>query len=68
VPVPAETGKVISITAKKGLNIRTGSSTSSKILGVYRFGTKVTVLEDCGLWYRIRYNNKDAYIYKQYTK
>ena len=50
------------------LRIREKASTSSKILGSYKKGTKVTIYGSSGDFYAIRYNGKVAYLAKQYIK
>ncbi|MCB2290716.1 5'-nucleotidase C-terminal domain-containing protein [Clostridium sp. CS001] len=58
----------VMITAKSGLNIRETASASSKKLGVFSQGTVVKVVGEVGSWYKINYNGKVGYIYKEYTK
>ncbi|WP_195970099.1 SH3 domain-containing protein [Clostridium thermobutyricum] len=50
-----------------GLNVRSEMSTSSQILGVLNYGYRVQIWEDCGDWYKINYNGRDAYVWKAYV-
>lgn len=74
-PVPVITKPVtpakkifVTITANSGLNVRQGASSSSKQLGVLKYGTTVQVVSEVGNWYKINYNGKVGFIYKAYTK
>ena len=53
-----------------GLNVRSGPSTSSSILGSISSGTTVTILESSGQWYKISVNlygnTVTAYVFAQY--
>ena len=51
------------VTSTSGLNIRQEPSVSSDKLGTLEYGTEITILEDCGDWYRI--NN--GYVFKDYV-
>lgn len=61
-----EGGDRYRVNAKGGLNVRSGPGTSNAKLGVLAYGTEVTVIGTSGNWYQIRYNGKDAYIYRSY--
>ncbi|MBU3143532.1 5'-nucleotidase C-terminal domain-containing protein [Clostridium sp. CF012] len=61
-------GKYVMTTAKSGLNFRVAGSASSKKLGVVKYGTVVQVTSETASWYKINYNGKVGYIYKDYTK
>jgi uncharacterized protein YgiM (DUF1202 family) len=53
------------------LNVRQKASTSSKILGKLKNGTRVEILGKTGNWYIIPYSsgtNGKAYVYKSYVK
>lgn len=54
------------VTAKSGLNIRSGPGTSYSKYGAYAYGTAVTVQEISGGWAKINYNGKAAYLYASY--
>lgn len=58
----------VMITAKSGLNVRETASASSNKLGALKYGTVVQVISENGNWYKINYNGKIGYIYKDYTK
>ncbi|MGH4123038.1 MAG: 5'-nucleotidase C-terminal domain-containing protein [Clostridium sp.] len=60
--------KYVMTTAKNGLNFRVAGSSSSKKLGVVKYGTVVQVTSETASWYKITYNGKVGYIYKAYTK
>ncbi|MBO9129976.1 C40 family peptidase [Bacillus sp. 165] len=48
------------------LRVRTGPSTSQPIIGMVTHGEKVQVLEETQGWYKISYNNQEAYVSKDY--
>lgn len=48
------------------LNVRSGAGTSYAKLGLLKKGTAVTVTGEGGGWYKIKYNNKTAYVSKVY--
>lgn len=53
------------------LNVRQKASTSAKILGTLKNGTRVEILGSTGNWYIIPYasgTNGKAYVYKSYVK
>lgn len=50
----------------KGLNVRSGPSTSYKVIDVYRLGQKVEVVSVDGKWAKIKYGNGYAYISNRY--
>lgn len=52
--------------AKQAVNVRSSASMSGKILGVLKFGQKVTVTGSKNGWYKITYNGKVGYVYKTY--
>ena len=61
-----ESGTVVNITSS--LNVRSGPSTSSSIIGHLSNGAKVTVTGTSGDFYAIKYNNKTGYVSKSYVK
>ncbi|WP_051515002.1 5'-nucleotidase C-terminal domain-containing protein [Fervidicella metallireducens] len=63
-----EMAKVVSITAKKGLNVRASYAKTARKIGALRYGTKVKVISQHGDWYEISYKGKKGYIFKLYTK
>jgi uncharacterized protein YgiM (DUF1202 family) len=50
--------------------LRADPSPSGKVLGQYRLGTKVMVLEKVksGEWAHVRVDNKEGYIFSKYLK
>lgn len=50
------------------LNFRENPSTNSDTLGVLNNGTKVNIISEQGDWYKIKYNNQEGYVSKQYVK
>ncbi|WP_028400692.1 SH3 domain-containing protein [Ectobacillus panaciterrae] len=49
------------------LRVRTGPNTSSTILGLVTQGQPLQVVGEVNGWYKIQYNNKDAYVSKDYV-
>ncbi|MEL7604397.1 MAG: SH3 domain-containing protein, partial [Bacillota bacterium] len=49
------------------LNVRSGASTSSSVLGVLSAGDIVQVLENNGEWLKIAYQSTTAYVYAAYV-
>ena len=70
--VPSEDGEKIvtqyKVTAKSGLNIRSGPGTNHGILGAFTFGTVVDVSGIADGWASIQYSGKDAYAYASYLE
>ena len=62
----AQSGTVVNVTSS--LNVRSGPSTSSSIIGHLSNGAKVTVTGTSGDFYAIKYNNKTGYVSKSYVK
>lgn len=56
------------VTSTNGLNVRTGNNTSYKILGVLKYQTTVTILEEKSGWGKISYNGKDGWICLNWIK
>ncbi|MER2123885.1 MAG: SH3 domain-containing protein [Exiguobacterium indicum] len=50
------------------LNVRSGASVKSKIVGTLNKGTKVTIKSSADGWYKIIHKGKAAYISSVYTK
>lgn len=48
------------------LNVRSGPSTSYRILGVYKYGQEVKVVSVNNNWAKIKYNNGYAYVSNKY--
>lgn len=56
------------VTAKSGLNVRSGPSTSYKRLGAFVCGTKIEVSAIENGWASIQYSGKTAYVCAKYIK
>ena len=50
------------------LNVRSGSSTSTSILGKLSRGDVVEILSKGTSWHKIRYKSSTAYVYASYIK
>lgn len=50
------------------LNVRSGASVKSKIVGTLKKGTKVTIKGSADGWYKVIHKGKTAYISSSYTK
>ena len=59
-------GTGYTVSAKSGLNIRSGPGTSYAKYGAYAYGTSVDVLEISGGWAKISYSGKTAYVAAEY--
>lgn len=57
------------ITAPSGLNLRASNSTNSKVLAAYGYGTKVSVTEQKGDWYKVKApDGKEGWMYGDWLK
>ena len=61
-------GSGYTVTAKSGLNIRSGPGTSYSKYGAFAYGAEVNVQETSGGWAKISYNGKTAYVSAEYLK
>lgn len=52
----------IGVVQTNNLNVRSSNSTNSSKLGQLNKGQKVTITGKVGEWFRINYNNKEAYV------
>ena len=59
-------GQVVNV--HSGLNVRSGASTSSGIIGSLSNGSNVTILGESGNWYKIKYGTSTGYVSKEYIK
>ena len=50
-----------------GINFREEPNTESKVLKVFSQNAKVTILEEQGTWYKIKHNDKEGYVLKEYV-
>lgn len=64
----ASGGSGYTVTAKSGLNIRSGPGTSYSKYGAFAYGAAVSVQEISGGWAKISYNGKTAYVSAEYLK
>ena len=62
---PAKTGTV---NTSIGLNVRSGPSTGTPIIGGLGNGTKVTIIDQSGAWYKINYGSGTGWISASYVK
>lgn len=61
-------GTKVKINAAVAVNLRTGASTSYKVLGTIPRGAVVTVLEASNGWFRTEYNGKTGWFVSQYCE
>lgn len=50
-----------------GINFREEPNTDSKILKVFSQNAKITILEEQGTWYKIKHNDQEGYVLKEYV-
>lgn len=62
--VLAETGKGTVDVSE--LNFRESASTSANAIDVLYRGAKVNIISEQGDWYKVKYNNEEGYVSKQY--
>lgn len=67
-PSASSSGSGYTVTAKSGLNIRSGPGTSYAKYGSFAYGAAVSVEEISGGWAKISYNGKTAYVAAEYLK
>ncbi|MGL5648141.1 MAG: SH3 domain-containing protein, partial [Clostridium sp.] len=48
------------------LNVRSGASLNSNVIGTVNEGTRVQILGQAGSWYKINYNGQTAYVWANY--
>jgi 2',3'-cyclic-nucleotide 2'-phosphodiesterase/3'-nucleotidase len=60
--------KTVKVTAKSGLNVRTGNSINAKKIGAVPYGTLLKVVGEYNGWYQIQYKGGFGYVYAKYTK
>lgn len=61
------TGKVAVVTADV-LNVRSGASTDSSIVGTVRYGYKLPIVSYSNGWYKIQSGSISGYVYGDYVK
>lgn len=50
------------------LNVRSGPSTDTEILGKLSFGSTINIKTSSNGWYEIEYNDSSAYVFAEYVK
>ena len=60
-----KSGYVVNV--HSSLNVRSGASTSSSVIGSLSNGSKVTIVGESGSWYKISYGNTTGYVSKEYV-
>ncbi|MBI6067263.1 SH3 domain-containing protein [Clostridium perfringens] len=65
---PENTEKTGIVNVSSSLNVREGSSTSSKVIGSLSGNTKVTIVGEEGAFYKIEYKGSHGYVAKEYIK
>ena len=61
-----KSGQVVNV--HSSLNVRSGASTSSSVIGSLSNGSKVTIVGESGSWYKINYGNTTGYVSKDYIQ
>ncbi|MDK0570396.1 SH3 domain-containing protein [Clostridium perfringens] len=56
------------VNVSSSLNVREGASTSSKVIGSLSGNTKVTIVGEEGVFYKIEYKGSHGYVAKEYVK
>ncbi|HFD2044006.1 TPA: SH3 domain-containing protein [Clostridium perfringens] len=65
---PEATKKTGIVNVSSSLNIRSGASTSSKVIGSLSGNSKVTIVGEEGAFYKIEYKGSHGYVAKEYIK
>ncbi|MCX0404897.1 SH3 domain-containing protein [Clostridium perfringens] len=65
---PESTEKTGIVNVSSSLNVRSGASTSSKVIGSLGGNTKVTIVGEEGAFYKIEYKGSHGYVAKEYIK
>lgn len=65
---PAPTVKKYKVIGTDFLNVRASANTASVILGKYPVGQVIESLNRQGLWHKIKYQNKDAWVHGDYLR
>ena len=65
---PESTKKTGIVNVSSSLNVRSGASTSSKVIGSLSGNTKVTIVGEEGAFYKIEYKGSHGYVAKEYIK
>ena len=56
------------VNVSSSLNVRSGASTSSKVIGSLSGNSKVTIIGEEGAFYKIEYKGSHGYVAKEYIK
>ncbi len=56
------------VLSKQGLNVRSESNASSKIIGTLKLDDNIEILETTNDWYKIKFASSYGYVSKQYIK
>ena len=59
-----KSGKVVNV--HSSLNVRSGASANSSVIGSLANGSNVTIVGESGSWYKIKYGNTTGYVSKDY--
>ena len=65
---PETTQKTGIVNVSSSLNVRSGASTSSKVIGSLSGNSKVTIVGEEGVFYKIEYKGSHGYVAKEYIK
>ncbi|WP_096516043.1 SH3 domain-containing protein [Clostridium perfringens] len=65
---PESTQKTGIVNVSSSLNVRSGASTSSKVIGSLSGNSKVTIIGEEGAFYKIEYKGSHGYVAKEYIK
>ncbi|HAT4353220.1 SH3 domain-containing protein [Clostridium perfringens] len=65
---PESTEKTGIVNVSSSLNVRSGASTSSKVIGSLSGNTKVIIVGEEGAFYKIEYKGSHGYVAKEYIK
>ena len=65
---PESTQKTGIVNVSSSLNVRSGASTSSKVIGSLSGNSKVTIVGEEGAFYKIEYKGSHGYVAKEYIK
>ena len=65
---PETTKKTGIVNVSSSLNVRSGASTSSKVIGSLSGNSKVTIIGEEGAFYKIEYKGSHGYVAKEYIK
>lgn len=63
----ATTDKIVYVNAPEGLNLRKDAAADGEVLAIMPNGTKLTVIETSGDWYKVEYDSKVGWCAKRYT-